>query len=327
MSALDTALLRALHVAKVHLSTSELATDLATTAPGLYERLAELRKAGFDIEEHPGLGLRLIGTPDRLIADDLRARLGPNALIRDVLVFAETDSTNNRAMQLGGHGADGGVAIFAERQTAGRGRFGRHWDSASHLGIWCSLLLRPPMPASDWSRLTTWAAVAIAAAIENSLGLRADIKWPNDIQVRGRKVAGILIETGIDRNEQPFAVLGFGVNANHETYDFPPDLAQTAGSLRQSLGEMIDRTDLAVAIFHQLNARLRALEHAFHELIAEASDRSILLGHRIQLAAGASTIEGVVEELDEVGQLVVREANGAVLRLNAGDITVLSPEN
>ena len=134
MSAIDAALIRALRAAEVHLPAGEIATLLRSTPAAVIASLAGLREAGFEIEDRPGLGIRLLASPDRLIADDVRARLGPTRFIRDVLVFEETDSTNERATQLGRSGALGGLAIFAERQTAGRGRFGRKWESAAHLG-------------------------------------------------------------------------------------------------------------------------------------------------------------------------------------------------
>ena len=222
MSALDTRILTALRASEVHLPATDLAGQLAAPLTAIEARLAELRGAGFEIEERPGLGFRLLRSPDRLIADDLLARLGPCALVRDIVVFNETSSTNDHATLRGRQGAAGGLVIFAERQTAGRGRFGRPWASASHRGLWFSLLLRPALPVSAWPRLTTWAAVSLAAAIEDSLGLAAAIKWPNDIYLGGRKVAGILAESGTDSAGQPFAVVGIGVNVNHEAGDFPP---------------------------------------------------------------------------------------------------------
>ena len=171
MTPLDARLLRALREARVHLPAGDLAAQLAESAAVIRTRLAALGEAGFEIEDHPGLGLRFLAAPDRLIADDLTARLGPCPLIREILVFAETDSTNELATQLGRQGTPGGLAIFAEHQTAGRGRFGRRWASASHRGLWFSLLLRPALPQAQWARLTTWAAVSVAAAIEESIGV------------------------------------------------------------------------------------------------------------------------------------------------------------
>lgn len=222
MKTLDARLLALLRETAVHQPVGECAAQLHATPAQIRERLAGLRMAGYEIEDRPGLGLRLIAAPDRLIADDLSAQLGACGLVREIVVFAETGSTNDCAAQLGRQGAPGGQVIFAERQTSGRGRFGRRWDSASHRGLWFSMLLRPSLAVPQWPRLTTWAAVAIAMAIEKQTGERAMIKWPNDVFVGGRKVAGILIESGADRGGAPFAVVGIGVNVNHEAGDFPP---------------------------------------------------------------------------------------------------------
>ncbi len=323
MSALDVALLRALRAGPHH-SSGELAELLGASLPEIEARIAGLSGAGFGIEERPGLGCRLVASPDRLIADDLLARLGESALIREILVFEETDSTNDRAAELGRNGAAAGVAVFAERQNAGRGRFGRKWESPSHLGLWFSLLLRPSLPLAQWPRLTTCAAVALAAAIEKTLRVRIEIKWPNDLHINGKKVAGILVEMGADQAQQPFAVLGIGVNVNHAAADFPPELSEKATSLREAGGQVVDRSALAVAMFRELETRLFSLDSTFPEIIAEATRRSALLGRWIQLGAGEARIEGIAEGLDPDGHLLLRDASGTSHCLVAGEVTVIA---
>lgn len=324
MNVLDARLLAALRASQVHLPATDLAGQLATPLALVEARLRELREAGFEIEERPGLGFRLLHSPDRLIADDLHSRLGSCDLAREIVVFTETASTNDSAMQRGRQGASGGLVIFAERQTAGRGRFGRAWASASHRGLWFSLLLRPTLPYSAWPRLTTWAAVSLAAAIENSLGLPAAIKWPNDIYLSGRKIAGILAESGVDVNGQPFAVVGIGVNVNQNPADFPPELAGKAASLSMVTGRFIDRPTFAANLLRELDTRLPQLASAFSELIAEASRRSLLLGRWVQVQSGHSIIEGRAEELDADGQLLLRSNDGALHRLSAGEVTIIA---
>lgn len=324
MNVLDARLLAALRASQVHLPATDLAGQLATPLALVEARLRELREAGFEIEERPGLGFRLLHSPDRLIADDLHSRLGSCDLAREIVVFTETASTNDSAMQRGRQGAGGGLVIFAERQTAGRGRFGRAWASASHRGLWFSLLLRPTLPYSAWPRLTTWAAVSLAAAIENSLGLPAAIKWPNDIYLSGRKIAGILAESGVDVNGQPFAVVGIGVNVNQNPADFPPELAGKAASLSMVTGRFIDRPTFAANLLRELDTRLPQLASAFSELIAEASRRSLLLGRWVQVQSGHSIIEGRAEELDADGQLLLRGNDGALHRLSAGEVTIIA---
>jgi BirA family biotin operon repressor/biotin-[acetyl-CoA-carboxylase] ligase len=324
MSVLDTRLLATLRAARVHLPATDLAGQLAAPLPTIEARLTELRGAGFEIEERPGLGFRLLASPDRLIADDLHARLGPCPLVREIVVFEETESTNDLALRRGRQGAAGGFVVFAERQTAGRGRFGRRWASASHRGLWFSLLLRPALPMNLWPRLTTWAAVALAEGIENALGLPAAIKWPNDLQIGGKKVAGILAESGTDTAGQPFAVVGLGVNVNQESSDFPPELTAKAGSLRLATGRLIDRPAFATAVLRTLDARFPQVGSDFPAIIAAAARRSFLLGRWIQVQAGAELLEGRAEELDADGHLLLRTSDGGLSRLTAGEVTVVA---
>jgi BirA family biotin operon repressor/biotin-[acetyl-CoA-carboxylase] ligase len=322
MAYVDAQLLAMLRAAAVHLPAGDLAQHAGVPLSTVAERMGELRAAGFDIELRPGYGYRLVAAPDRLIADDLTARLGDCAAIREIVVFEETGSTNDVASQAGRRGAEGGLAIFAERQTAGRGRFGRRWESASHKGLWFSLLLRPELPLAHWTRLTTWTVVALASALEQHVRAKVDIKWPNDCFVNGRKVAGILIEAGHSLTQEPFAVIGIGVNVNHEPDDFPPELAETATSLAIIEGEPVDRVALAATILRELSHRLPALNDGFAAIVAEAERRNFLIGRWIQVQVGGSVVEGMAEALDEQGQLLLRREDGECQPLNAGEVTL-----
>jgi BirA family biotin operon repressor/biotin-[acetyl-CoA-carboxylase] ligase len=320
---LDARLLTALRASQVHLPATDLAAQVRAPLQIVEAHLKDLRAAGFEIEERPGLGFRLVHTPDRLIADDLHSRLGPSTFVREIVVFAETGSTNDLAMQRGRQGAEGGVVIFAERQNAGRGRFGRAWASAPYRGLWFSLLLRPGLPINLWPRLTTWAAVSLALTIENSLGIAAAIKWPNDIYLHKKKVAGILAESGVDSAGQPFAVVGIGVNVNQDLHDFPPELHDKASSLRMALGHDVDRPAFAADLLRELDVRLPLVASAFPWIIAEASRRSLLLGHWVQLQYGRTVLEGRAESLDADGHLLLRGADGELIRLTAGEVSVV----
>lgn len=327
MNTVDAALISALRNARVHLPGSELAALLRVTPDVVSSRVQGLCEAGFEIENRPGLGYRLLRTPDRLIADDLKGRLGQVASIRDVIVLEETDSTNERAMTMGEAGALGGIAVFAERQTAGRGRFGRRWESASHKGLWFSLLLRPTLPMAQWPRLTTWAAVAMADAIEQTTGLAVQIKWPNDLQSHGRKLAGILIETGSDRAGVYFAVVGIGVNVNHTDADFPEELKESATSLQIETRRTIDRSALAVAILKTFHAWLSRLTEDFPSVIDAARRRSSLIGKTITIQSAENRIEGWAVDLDSDGKLLVKLSDGSTQALGAGEASIAKPLN
>ena len=244
-------------------------------------------------------------------------------IAREILVFDETSSTNDVAARLGREGHAGGMAIFAERQTAGRGRFGRQWDSQVGTGLWFSLLLRPPWPAAHWVRLTTWAGVAVARAVEQAIGRAAKIKWPNDVLIDGRKIAGILTECSTDSAGKMFAVVGIGVNVNQD--EFPPELANRAASLRQLARRKIDRAGLAAALLTELDSRLSETESAFPHLIEEAGRRSAILGEWVRLHAGGEPVEGTAESLDTEGNLLLRMADGTLRKMSSGEVTSHPP--
>ncbi len=316
---LDARLLRELRASSVHLLPGDFADALGVSREQITTALAQLRGAGFDIEEKPGLGCRLLSSPDRLIADDLHARLGDCPLAREILTFEETASTNDIAARLGREGHAGGLLVFAERQTAGRGRFGRHWDSAPHAGLWFSLLLRPAFPMPLWVRLTTWAGVCVAAAIERATGLSAQVKWPNDVLIAGKKIAGILTECSSDTTRAMFAVVGIGVNVNHEA--MPAEIADCAASLRQLTGRKLDRSALTAAIVTELAARLPEVDAHFDRILAEAARRSSILGKWIRLEAAATFYEGCAESLDADGNLLLRLADGSLRTMTSGEVS------
>jgi BirA family biotin operon repressor/biotin-[acetyl-CoA-carboxylase] ligase len=316
---LDARLLRELRANTVHLLPGDFANALDVPGEQIAEAFTRLRGAGFDIEERPGLGCRLLASPDRLVADDLHARLGDCPLAREILVFEETGSTNDVAMRLGREGHAAGLLVFAERQTAGRGRFGRRWDSAPHAGLWFSLLLRPEFPTRFWPRLTTWAGVCMAAAIEHATGLAAKLKWPNDVLIRGKKVAGILTECSSDAAGGMFAVVGIGLNVNHDA--MPAEIADRAASLRQITGRKLDRSALATVIVAELAARLPGVDTTFDAILADAARRSSILGKWIRLDAAGTSFEGFAERLDVEGNLLLRLADGTVRTMTAGEVS------
>jgi len=241
---------------------------------------------------------------------------------REIVVLPETGSTNDVASQLGRAGAAEGLVIFAERQTAGRGRLGRKWESSAHKGLWFSLLLRPAFALADWSRLTTWAAVGIARGMEEEFpGCRATVKWPNDIYLAGKKVVGILSESVAGPGG--YAVVGIGVNVNHTREDFPEELRTKATSLRETAGaEPLDRHAVAAALLRQLDALYPALEHDFASVVAEAQSRSFLVGRRITVHGPQETYEATAEGLEVNGSLRVRCDDGQTRIVSGGEVSV-----
>ena len=303
-------------------SAAELGTKCGVSLKTILHEISLLQAAGFVFRKHPILGYSLISSPDRLIADDIASRLSSD-WVKEILVFEKTSSTNDRAMELGTAGGNGPSVVLAETQSAGRGRFGRVWNSTPRKGIWFSLMLRPKLPFEHWGRLPGAAALAVARALEE-IGVRhVGVKWPNDLQIGSGKVAGILIETGSHPEKGPFAVIGIGINANQS--EFPSDIATRATSLKQALGLTIDRTDLAARLISHLQMTLLSAADKHPEMIQELRERSTLLGNPVSFEAPTQkTTEGVAADLDDEGRLIVQTLDGSLRTLNAGEVSLSS---
>jgi BirA family transcriptional regulator, biotin operon repressor / biotin---[acetyl-CoA-carboxylase] ligase len=199
---------------------------------------------------------------DPLVADQLQAAL-PSALIgRQIVVLEQTGSTNDAILQVASpQGAaslvDEGLVLFAEHQTAGRGQRGNRWESPAGKGLWFSILLRPAIQLGDSGRLTIWAIEAISDVIRIEFRLEPAIKLPNDIQLNGQKVAGVLVEMRAQDKAPHLAVVGIGINVNQCHDDFPAELQDRAISLAMALGRQVDRQNFAVALLRNLDLTYR----------------------------------------------------------------------
>jgi len=198
---------------------------------------------------------------DPLDPSAISAELNEQLIGNRVLVLDETTSTNDVVRQMAHQNAEG-LVVFAEKQTAGRGQYGRNWESTPYLGLWCSILLRPKIPVSQSARLTNLLAQAIAATLHEEVGLAASIKLPNDVFVDGRKIAGVLVEMRVERNGEYAAIAGIGLNVNQVAADFPPELRNSSGSIAMTAGRSIARQQLAIALLRQLDSRYRSFRGA-----------------------------------------------------------------
>jgi BirA family biotin operon repressor/biotin-[acetyl-CoA-carboxylase] ligase len=195
---------------------------------------------------------------DGLAAEKLQADLGSAVIGREIIVLEETGSTSDAILQIANANSKEGLVVFAEQQTAGRGQRGNRWESAAGKGLWFSILLRPEIDLASSPRLTTWAAEAISGAIQNEFSLRPTIKLPNDVQIDGRKVAGVLVEMRAQEKAAHLAITGIGVNVNQFPGDFPEELQDKAISLAMALGRPVDRQKFAITLLRNLDRTYRA---------------------------------------------------------------------
>ncbi|HEX4696924.1 MAG TPA: biotin--[acetyl-CoA-carboxylase] ligase [Candidatus Udaeobacter sp.] len=194
-------------------------------------------------------------TLDRLSAAELQARLTGTLIGRQIVVLEQTGSTNDAILELATSPSMDGLVLFAEHQTAGRGQRANRWESAAGKGLWFSIILHPQIQIKESWRLTTWAIGAISDVIRAEFGLDPTIKLPNDVQLHGRKVAGVLVEMRAQQKAPHVAVVGIGVNANQ--LDFPKELRDKATSLAMILGREVNRQEFAVALLRHLDRTYR----------------------------------------------------------------------
>ena len=195
---------------------------------------------------------------DRLIAEELQAHFACATIGRQIIVLEQTASTNDAILQVATADQKDGLVLLAEHQTAGRGQRGNRWESAAGKGLWFSILLQPKISVSGSGRLTIWAIEAISDVIRTELSLEPAIKLPNDVQIHGRKVAGVLVEMRAQEKAPHLAIVGIGINVNQSPEDFPPELRNRAISLAMALHQPIDRQKFAVAVLQNLNRTYRA---------------------------------------------------------------------
>jgi BirA family biotin operon repressor/biotin-[acetyl-CoA-carboxylase] ligase len=331
-------------------SGTELSQQLGISRAAIWARIEELRSLGYDIEASPHLGYRLLNSPDGLHADDLLARLHNSGwgdrpreplpqkatqpagtpararehiIGRDIRVFERTSSTNDVIEKLARDGVEEGVVVFAESQTEGRGRLGRKWISPARKGLWFSVLLRPDLRPQEATQLTVASATALARAIKAETGLPPEIKWPNDILIGGKKVAGILTEMSAELDRVKQIILGIGVDVNLTAAEFPPELRKQATSLRIESGKPVSRPELAARILSELDRDYaRLCDGKFESLADEWEAGCATIGREVTIQIGGRRVRGTAEALGEDGALLLRTEHGHLERISGGDVTL-----
>ncbi len=277
-------------------------------------------EAGYPLRFHPDGGISLGPSPDIWCAEEILGRChgvaspGP---AWDPVLLRETGSTNDVAREQARRGAREGLVVAASRQTRGRGRLGRSWESAQEGGLYASLLLRPNVAAIEAGQLGLLSSVAAADAVESTAGLRPQVKWPNDLLLEGRKLGGLLIETETQGGRIAFAVVGVGLNVRQRAEDFSPAVRDLATSLYLATGRLYRRADLLVAFLAAMAGRLRQPSGEVREAWAASS---LTLGRQVTLQTARGPLRGQAMGLDESGALLLRTASGEIEAVSAGDM-------
>jgi len=256
--------------------------------------------------------------------EELRDARQDKLIGREILFFPEVDSTNRQARALCLKGAKEGMVILAESQSEGKGRLGRQWQSPAGVNVHASIILRPSIPASSAPHIPLLAGVAGANALAKACELDARIKWPNDIFVNGRKVAGVLSEMEAEGSSIRFIILGVGVNVNWGKEDIPPELRQIATSLRVEAGKEFSRAKVAAEFFEELEREYALfLKEGFSSRLREDWNRLSWVNQKwATITVLDRKFEGQVLGLDTDGALLLMDREEKIQRFIAGDVSL-----
>jgi BirA family biotin operon repressor/biotin-[acetyl-CoA-carboxylase] ligase len=297
----------------VVVSGTKIAQEISSNRTEVWRLIQQLRGLGVDVAGHPATGYQLKSVPDLLLPEILGPLVRGTIFDNQLHHFYKIGSTNTAAMAAAAEGAPGGSVFLAEEQTAGRGRGSHSWESERSAGIYCSVVLRPALPPSDVLVLTLAAGLAVRAALAQvEPHVTADLKWPNDVLIKGKKVCGILAEMHAEVMRVRHIVLGIGLNVNQKS--FPKEIENEATSLRMETGSECSRVEVAAALLKSLDREYRALldqPDAQKSILRRFIEQSSWArGKKVYIEDSTPRIEGTTDGLDEQGFLQVRTAQG-----------------
>ncbi len=301
-----------------YISGQVISDKLALSRTAVWKHVQVLRKQGYKIEGSSRQGYQFIATPDLLLPAEIRMRLETKILGKEIFHYDSLPSTNEELKRIA-LDEDEGTLVIAEQQESGRGRLNRDWYSPKG-GLWFSVLFKPSVISLHTPKFALAAAVAVAQAINKALGLNAGIKWPNDVIIGKKKVAGILTEMAAQIDRIDYIILGIGVNANLNTKRFPRSLRSTSTSLKDEIGDSIDRVGLLIEILEALEDKYVLFRQGkFSQLLKEWRRFDTLQGKIIRVKTREKIVRGVAKGIDDEGNLKVRTSKG-IEHIITGDV-------
>jgi len=302
-------------------SSQEICRQLRISRAGVWKQIQGLRRQGHDILGVSSQGYRLVQASDRLRLLEAHPGIDTGLIGNRIIVKEETDSTNEDLWRLGEQGVAEGTVVLAERQRKGKGRRGRQWISPAGRNLYLSVLLQPPLMPGEAVLLTLLAAVQLCKTMEEIFLLQPRIKWPNDVLLDGKKIAGILAEMHAEQEHIHFLILGIGVNLNMTAEMFPPDIRYPATSLRMVLGRVVDR----VAFTRKY---LENMDNGYASFLKEGAssvrqDWLQLCAHtdrEIEVNTSKGTRRGRFGGIDDDGALILLISKHRKEKIRAGDV-------
>lgn len=306
-------------------SGSALATKLGVSRVAVWQHMEKLRAAGFEFEAQRARGYRISLRPPTLHTAFIETQLKVRPKGFSLLVLDTVDSTNDEAARQLASGRPTPFAVLSRRQTAGRGRFGRAWHSASAANLYASFAFRPRVEPERMPTFTLWMGLNICELLSNFAKIQPGIKWPNDILFDGRKAGGMLTEARVDADQIRDLVFGLGLNVNLPGPEgWPAELARRAISLEEVTGKPLDLNRLAAALIGRVLLAYQSFVDGDHlETFADLWHKyDLLRGKPIALLEGGRRHHGIMHGVDDEGALLLRDDHGKVQRFRAGEVTL-----
>jgi BirA family biotin operon repressor/biotin-[acetyl-CoA-carboxylase] ligase len=304
------------------LSGETISTEMGMTRSAVWKHINELRMMGYDISSSQKEGYRLTRTSNKLLPYEIHKKLRTKVIGKKMRYLENTPSTIWIGKELTSEGdmeKMHGMVIIAEEQTGGVGRMGRAWVSPSG-GIWITIVLKPHMPVDHIFMITMAGSIAVARAIRKEFDIGALIKWPNDVFIGNKKVAGLLLELSAEADQVHHALLSIGIDVNVPISNFSPELQDRITSISAEMGHEVDRASLLARILKEFESRFLLVESGEYDtIIQEWKSISCTLENRVQIRTLKNSFEGDAVDIDEFGALIIRKENGKLERVIAGD--------
>lgn len=319
---MKTKILKLLKETSDYISGQQLCDSFQVSRTAVWKAIEQLKKEGYEIEAVRNKGYRLVDSPDIVSSAEIESVIKTKWAGKNVIYFDETDSTNIQAKLAGENQEVHGTLITADRQSAGKGRRGRSWESPKGQCIYMTILLRPELPPEKAPMLTLVMALSAAEAVREQTGLEAEIKWPNDIVLNKKKICGILTEMSTEIDYINYVVTGIGINTNQET--FSEEIQERATSLLIEGGKHIRRSELIAAVMerYEENYEIFMKTEDLSALIDKYNGMLVNCGREVRVLDPKGEYSAQALGINEKGELIVITADGVKSRIFAGEVSV-----
>ena len=315
-------ILKLLKKNKEFISGEKISDEFGVTRAAIWKSINSLKEDGYEIESITRRGYRLLSTPDILTYEEIKDYLNTKFMGRKIYYHDTIDSTNMMARVIA-RKEEEGVIIVAEEQIEGIGRLGRAWISPKKKGIYFSLILKPQVPPTEVAKLTLIGAAAVHLAL-NEIGIYSEIKWPNDIVIKGKKICGILTEMSSELNMINNIIMGIGINVNLEGNEIPEDLRHKATSLKIESKSEVDRKKLFAEVLNQFEKLYIPFKDngKISNAIEISRKNSAVIGKDVWITNGQNKRRGKAMDINEAGELLVEFEDGKIERVFSGEISI-----